>query len=105
MQSTNETAQPVNAAITEADALAFVAAKQAEVKAEFPEASITLHGATASCSVSSYVKEHVFCSAPTIGEALAKYRTDINNPIKLRAKAASLLAEAEALEAKQGGAK
>jgi hypothetical protein len=105
---TPQTAQPVNAAkITEADVLAFFAGKEADLHLDHPEAGICYHGNTHGFSVSSYVKEHVFCSGKSIEDARLAYREKmaelIDTPAKLRAQAAAKLAQAAELELEMEG--
>jgi hypothetical protein len=107
-QSITETAQPVNAAkITEADVLAFFAAKSAELHLDHPKADICYHGSSHGFSVSSYVKEHVFCSGKSIDDARLAYREKmaelIDTPARLRAQAAAKLAQAAELELEMEG--
>ena len=111
MESTPQTAQPVNAAITEAAVLAFFASQHKAIRAEFPEASLNLWGSASDgshYSVSSYVTSHVMAFGVTVAEAVASYREKIAELVptatKLRAEAAAKLAEADAIDAK-GGAK
>lgn len=109
MESTPQTAQPVNPAITEADVLAFFASHIESFKAEFPEANLSFFTGLNKFTLSSYLKTHIHESGATIAEAAANYRAKkaelIPTAAKLRAEAAAKLAEADALEAKLGGAK
>jgi hypothetical protein len=106
MNTINETAQPVNPAITEADVVAFFASQQKAISAEFPEASLSFY--PGKFVLSSYVKTHIYENGATVAEAAANHRAKIAELIptaaKLRAEAAAKLAEADAIEAKQGGA-
>lgn len=115
MPSTNETAQPVNPAITEADVFAFIARSKERVNAA--TAGLAEFGAKPDIFVfgghlriSAFINpgfESVGGDGHTIEEALTAFCAALIakriTPQSLRDKAAELLSQAEVLE--HGGAK
>jgi hypothetical protein len=105
MTPINETEQPVKAAITEADVVAFFAANNKIILAEFPEADLSFFTVTNRFVLSSYERVHIHVNGVTVAEAISNYRARkaelVPSSKKLRSEAAALLAEAVALEAKE----
>jgi hydroxymethylpyrimidine/phosphomethylpyrimidine kinase len=116
-QSINETAQPVKAAITEADVFAFILSQQ-----EIAIKSLShlgpfaigpyLYYRTGYVAVMANLPFDYKCvsgTGDTLSSAIVafmvKYNEDKPSATKLRDQAARLLEEAAEIEAKQGGAK
>ena len=115
-QSINKTAQPVNAAITEADVLAFIATKQKQVSVELADTgplaiAPEVYFKGAYIAVTAYMPPSVSAVGvgQTVAEAIAAFRRDytqkIQTPAKLRDQAARLLEDADELVSKMGVAK
>ena len=115
-QSINETEQPVKAAITEADVLAFILRQLEIVKKSLSDVGPfaigpDLYYRTGYVAVVAYHLDYksVTGTGDTLSSAIAaflvKYNEDKPSASKLRDQAARLLEEAAEIEAKQGGAK
>jgi hypothetical protein len=116
-QSTPQSAQPVNPAITEADVLAFIAAKQKQVSTELADTgpfaiAPEVYFKGAYIAVTAYMPP-ACVSAVGVGQTVAEtsaafrrdYRHKIQTPAKLRERAARLIDDADELESKMGVAK
>jgi hydroxymethylpyrimidine/phosphomethylpyrimidine kinase len=116
-QSITETAQPVNAAITEADLFGFILRQEEIVKKNLSDVGPFaigpyLYYRTGYVAVMANLPfdyKGVTGTGDTLSSAIAaflvKYNEDKPSASKLRDQAARLLEEAAEIEAKQGGAK
>jgi hypothetical protein len=116
-QSTPQSAQPVNPAITEADVLAFIAAKQKQVSTELADTgpfaiAPEVYFKGAYIAVTAYMPPACVSAVgvgQTVSEAIAAFRRDYTNklqtPYKLREQAARLMEDADELDAKMGVSK
>lgn len=109
MTPITETAQPVNPAITEAGVKAFFAVLQADIRAQFPGAALHYWGGELKRFAIDSSSNRICVHSENFHDCVERLRAKIAEitptPEKLRAEAAAKLAEAEAIEAKQGGAK
>ena len=109
MTTNNETVQAVNPAITEADVKAFFTGLQADIRAQFPGTSLHYWGGELNAFAIDSSCNRICVHSENFHDCMEKLRAKIAEitptAAKLRAEAAAKLAEAEALEAKQGGAK
>jgi hypothetical protein len=117
MSTINETEQPVKAAITEADVLAFIATKQKQVSVELADTgpfaiAPEVYFKGAYIAVTAYMPPSCVSAVgvgQTVADAIAAFRRDytqkLQTPAKLRDQAARLLEDADELESKMGGAK